>query len=72
MDVPMTDAELLGRFVDDKDQQAFAELVQRHVHWVNSMARRIVGDDSLANDATQAAFIHLSRKAASLRHKTLL
>ena len=36
------DEAVLRRFVEEADQSAFAEVVRRHVNWVNSMARRIV------------------------------
>lgn len=45
-----TDTELLGRFVDDDAQEAFAELVQRKIRLVYSAAlRQTAGDAHLAH-----------------------
>src|SRR6185503_2019668 len=68
----MTDSQLLARFVDQNDSDALAELVRRHVHWVDSMARRLVHDPALADDVTQAVFVLLARKSPSLRRQTVL
>jgi RNA polymerase sigma factor (sigma-70 family) len=68
----MTDSQLLTRFVEHHDSDALAELVRRHVDWVNSMARRLVHDPALADDVTQAVFVLLARKAHSMRRQTVL
>jgi RNA polymerase sigma factor (sigma-70 family) len=67
------DAELLRRYVDDRDEEAFAELVRHHLGLVYSVALRRVGYDShVAEDVAQQVFIALARKAPSLRgHNTL-
>ena len=68
----MSDLELLRQFVQDRSQPAFAELVRRHVDWVHSAALRRVHDPHLADDVTQATFLVLVQKAASLQKHTVL
>ena len=62
-----TDAQLLGRFVRDRDDAAFAELVRRHGPLVLGVCRRTIADRHLADDAFQATFVVLARKAASIQ-----
>lgn len=67
------DPELLRRFVEDKSQEAFAEIVRRRVGLVYSVALRQVGGDAhLAQDVTQKVFIDLARKAATLTDRAVL
>jgi RNA polymerase sigma factor (sigma-70 family) len=64
-----TDKELLDSFVATGDGAAFAELVSRYTPMVYRACRRLLGNDHDAEDATQAAFVVLARKAGSLRQE---
>ncbi|MBX9584497.1 MAG: sigma-70 family RNA polymerase sigma factor [Gemmataceae bacterium] len=68
---PVPDAELLARFAGAGDEAAFELLVWRHAAMVLSVCRRIVRDDHLAEDAFQAVFLVLARKAGSVRGANL-
>jgi len=59
----MTDVELLNHHRLGHDQEAFANLVRRHVGWIYSVARRQLGDSHQAEDVVQAVFMLLHRKA---------
>ncbi|MEP6664669.1 MAG: sigma factor, partial [Verrucomicrobiota bacterium] len=66
------DSELLEQFSRDDSEAAFAELVQRHIALVHSVALRHTVSQQHAQDITQAVFIVLARKAGSLGRKTVL
>src|SRR5262245_4863764 len=62
-----SDGRLLEEFRGGS-QDAFAELLHRHADWVYSVARRrVLGDEHLAEDVAQAAFIVLARRPPLLR-----
>jgi RNA polymerase sigma factor (sigma-70 family) len=68
-----TDAALLRKFLDDRSESAFAELVHRYVDLVHSAALRQVGGDThQAQDVTQEVFTELARKAPKLVHHRCL
>jgi RNA polymerase sigma factor (sigma-70 family) len=65
---PSCDAELLHRWVERRDEDAFSALVSRHGRMVHGVCRRILGNTHDADDAFQAVFLILARKAAGLRY----
>ena len=67
------DAELFRRYAVDRSEAAFAELVERHLGLVYSVAlRQVQGDVHLARDVAQKVFSDLARKAPTLaRHPVL-
>ena len=66
------DMDLMRDFARCNSEAAFAELVQRHINLVYSVAMRFTGQTHDAEDVTQAVFILLAKKAASLRERTVL
>src|SRR5262245_43089292 len=64
-DVP-ADADLLERFVRDRDAGAFELLVWRHAALVFRVCRGILRDQHAAEDAAQATFLALARQAGSV------
>ncbi len=67
------DSELLARFARTNAEDAFAELVKRHVNLVYSAAlRQVAGDAHLAQDVAQTVFTDLARKAGALARRESL
>jgi RNA polymerase sigma factor (sigma-70 family) len=64
---PASDAALVQRFAADRDEAAFAELLRRHGPAVLGVCRRVLRHDQDAEDAFQATFFVLARKAGTIR-----
>src|SRR5437773_7521789 len=68
-----SDCNLLRRYAETNSEEAFAELVRRHLDLVYSAAlRQVNGDVHLAQDVTQTVFTDLARKAESLSRRPVL
>jgi RNA polymerase sigma factor (sigma-70 family) len=71
----VSDGQLLARFVADRDELAeiaFAALVRRHGPMVLRVCEQVVGDRHTAEDAFQATFLILARRAGSIHQPELL
>ncbi len=65
-DAPISDTSLLERFIANRDEVAFELLVQRHQRLVYGVCHRVLNDSHDAEDAFQATFLALARKASSI------
>src|SRR5712672_441638 len=68
----LSDRELLERFVACKDETAFAAIVYRHGAMVRAVCLRVLRQDADADDAFQATFLILLRKAGSISKRESL
>src|ERR1700733_10741082 len=71
----LSDGQLLERFTSRRDsagEAAFAALVSRHGPMVLGVCRQLLGDRHHAEDAFQAVFLVLARKARSIHDPDLL
>jgi RNA polymerase sigma factor (sigma-70 family) len=68
----LSDGVLLQRFVINREQAAFGALVQRYGGMVLGVCQKVLGDFHAAQDASQATFMVLARKAGMLDRTTPL
>jgi len=67
-----SDGALLERFAQQRDETAFEALMERHGPMVLGVCRRLLGDTTDADDAFQATFLVLVRKASAVADRTRL
>src|SRR5262245_29063607 len=71
-DMSDTDLELLASYVRHRSEEAFAEIVRRHLGLVYTAALRQVRSPQLAEEVTQSVFVDLARNAARLKPDTVV
>lgn len=69
---PFSDRQLIEQFLAGRDEAVFRAILGRHGPMVYRVCRRVLGDEHEAEDAFQAAFLVLARRAASIRTHTSL
>jgi RNA polymerase sigma factor (sigma-70 family) len=68
----LNDVELLEAYASERSEDAFRELVARHIDFIYSAALRQLRNSQLAEEATQSAFIALAGKAGRLQRNTAI
>ncbi len=68
----VSDPDLLARFTSANDETAFAALVRRHGGMVLGVCRRVLGNHADADDAFQATFLALAKKAHAIARQQSL
>src|SRR6516225_731122 len=63
---PFSDAQLLALFIQKRDEEAFRLLVERHGPLVRGVCRRWLPNPADRDDAFQATFLVLARKAKGI------
>src|SRR5256885_6104934 len=58
------DMALLRRYIELGSEDAFAQIVRKHLPWIHATCRKSLGDRHTAEDAAQAVFIILARRAS--------
>src|SRR6266851_305480 len=69
---PRSDAELLSRFLDYRDETAFEALLVRHTPAVRAACRGWLRSAADVDDAAQATFLVLVQRAGSIRNRAAL
>src|SRR5262249_30929805 len=68
----LTDGQLLQHFSAQDDETAFAAILHRYGRLVMSVCRRVLHHEQDAEDAFQATFLILARKARSIQKREAL
>jgi RNA polymerase sigma factor (sigma-70 family) len=67
-----SDTDLLDRFLRDRDGLAFATIIERHGAMVLAVCRRVLRHRQDAEDAFQATFLVLARRAGAVKPRSML